>query len=114
MTRVLRRALLLAAPAVHSRGARAQGAWPSRPITWLVPFAAGGIGDISSRVQENLSGVRVVRAFTREASEVETFKRMNHEYVERNRPFDSAARPVEIDLRDAEDMRVVPYTARLP
>jgi hypothetical protein len=36
------------------------------------------------------------------------------EYVVRNRPFDGAARPVEIDLRDAEDMRVVPYTARLP
>jgi ATP-binding cassette, subfamily B, multidrug efflux pump len=42
-------------------------------------------GEISARVQENLSGVRVVRAFTREASENETFKRMNHEYVERNR-----------------------------
>lgn len=42
-------------------------------------------GDISARVQENLSGVRVVRAFTREESEVETFKRMNHEYVEKNR-----------------------------
>ncbi len=42
-------------------------------------------GEISARVQENLSGVRVVRAFTREASEIETFKRMNHEFVERNR-----------------------------
>jgi ATP-binding cassette subfamily B protein len=42
-------------------------------------------GDISARVQENLAGVRVVRAFTREESEIETFKRMNHEYVERNR-----------------------------
>jgi ATP-binding cassette subfamily B multidrug efflux pump len=42
-------------------------------------------GDISARVQENLSGVRVVRAFTREANEVELFKRMNHEFVERNR-----------------------------
>jgi len=42
-------------------------------------------GDISARVQENLAGVRVVRAFTREQNEVETFKRMNHEYVERNR-----------------------------
>lgn len=42
-------------------------------------------GDISARVQENLSGVRVVRAFTREASEMERFKAMNHEYVERNR-----------------------------
>ena len=42
-------------------------------------------GDISARVQENLSGVRVVRAFTREASEVDTFKRMNREYVNKNR-----------------------------
>ncbi len=42
-------------------------------------------GDISARVQENLSGVRVVRAFTQEENEIATFKRMNHEYVERNR-----------------------------
>jgi ATP-binding cassette, subfamily B, multidrug efflux pump len=42
-------------------------------------------GDISARVQENLAGVRVVRAFTQEANEVETFKRMNREYVNRNR-----------------------------
>jgi len=42
-------------------------------------------GDISARVQENLSGVRVVRAFTQEKNEVENFKRMNREYVERNR-----------------------------
>jgi ATP-binding cassette subfamily B multidrug efflux pump len=42
-------------------------------------------GDISARVQENLAGVRVVRAFTREQSEAESFKRMNHEFVERNR-----------------------------
>jgi ATP-binding cassette subfamily B multidrug efflux pump len=42
-------------------------------------------GDISARVQENLSGVRVVRAFTREESEIDTFKKMNREYVERNR-----------------------------
>jgi ATP-binding cassette, subfamily B, multidrug efflux pump len=42
-------------------------------------------GIISARVQENLSGVRVVRAFAREAGEIETFKRMNREYVERNR-----------------------------
>jgi len=42
-------------------------------------------GDISARVQENLSGVRVVRAFGQEKNEIETFKRMNHEYVERNR-----------------------------
>ena len=42
-------------------------------------------GEISARVQENLSGVRVVRAFTQEKNEIENFKRMNHEYVERNR-----------------------------
>ncbi|MBK5259540.1 MAG: ABC transporter ATP-binding protein [Thermoanaerobaculia bacterium] len=42
-------------------------------------------GDISARVQENLSGVRVVRAFTQEDNEIATFKRMNREYVERNR-----------------------------
>src|SRR5438105_4532682 len=42
-------------------------------------------GDISARVQENLAGVRVVRAFGQEKNETETFKRMNREYVERNR-----------------------------
>ena len=42
-------------------------------------------GDISARVQENLAGVRVVRAFTQEQNEIETFKRMNREYVNRNR-----------------------------
>ncbi len=40
--------------------------------------------DISARVQENLSGVRVIRAFTREAGEVEAFGDMNREYVDRN------------------------------
>ena len=39
---------------------------------------------ISARVQENLSGIRVIRAFTREAAEVEAFREMNREYVERN------------------------------
>ena len=39
---------------------------------------------ISARVQENLSGVRVVRAFTREAHEVESFARLNDEYVQKN------------------------------
>ncbi|MDQ3280228.1 MAG: ABC transporter ATP-binding protein/permease [Acidobacteriota bacterium] len=42
-------------------------------------------GDISARVQENLAGVRVVRAFTREESEIDTFKRMNREFVSLNR-----------------------------
>jgi ATP-binding cassette subfamily B multidrug efflux pump len=42
-------------------------------------------GDISAKVQENLAGVRVVRAFTREESEMKTFAAMNREYVDRNR-----------------------------
>ena len=42
-------------------------------------------GDISARVQENLAGVRVVRAFTREQNEIETFDGLNREYVEKNR-----------------------------
>ena len=42
-------------------------------------------GDISARVQENLAGVRVIRAFTQERNEIGTFKAMNREYVERNR-----------------------------
>jgi ATP-binding cassette, subfamily B, multidrug efflux pump len=42
-------------------------------------------GDISARVQENLAGVRVVRAFGQEANEQEIFGRMNREYVTRNR-----------------------------
>ncbi|HEX2120613.1 MAG TPA: ABC transporter transmembrane domain-containing protein, partial [Thermoanaerobaculia bacterium] len=42
-------------------------------------------GDISARVQENLAGVRVVRAFGREPEELRTFQRMNREYVQRNR-----------------------------
>jgi ATP-binding cassette subfamily B protein len=42
-------------------------------------------GEISSRVQENVAGVRVVRAFTRETNEMRVFAEMNEEYVERNR-----------------------------
>jgi ATP-binding cassette subfamily B multidrug efflux pump len=42
-------------------------------------------GDISARVQENLAGVRVVRAFTQEPHEVKTFTAMNRHYVDSNR-----------------------------
>ncbi len=39
---------------------------------------------ISTKAQENLSGIRVVKAFAREESEIEEFSRLNHEYVERS------------------------------
>ncbi|HEY0591666.1 MAG TPA: ABC transporter ATP-binding protein [Thermoanaerobaculia bacterium] len=42
-------------------------------------------GDLSARVQENLTGMRVVRAFGQEANEIDRFEGMNREYVRRNR-----------------------------
>lgn len=40
--------------------------------------------DISSRVQENLSGVRVVRAYAQEKAEVALFDSLNQDYVRQN------------------------------
>lgn len=40
---------------------------------------------IVTRIQENLSGVRVVKAFARRAHELDLFDDLNDEYVERNR-----------------------------
>ena len=41
-------------------------------------------GTISNRAQESLSGVRVIRAYAREAGEMESFGRVNREFVNRN------------------------------
>lgn len=40
--------------------------------------------EISARVQENLAGVRVIKAFTQEQSEIEEFQRLNREYIRKN------------------------------
>jgi ATP-binding cassette, subfamily B, multidrug efflux pump len=40
--------------------------------------------DISSRVQENLSGVRVVRAYAQEQPEIQKFELLNRDYVAQN------------------------------
>ncbi len=40
--------------------------------------------DISSRVQENLAGVRMVRAFAQEQAELRHFERLNREYIKEN------------------------------
>jgi ATP-binding cassette subfamily B multidrug efflux pump len=40
--------------------------------------------DISSRVQENLSGVRMVRAFVQEQAEMRRFAELNREYIAQN------------------------------
>jgi ATP-binding cassette subfamily B multidrug efflux pump len=39
---------------------------------------------ITARAQENLSGVRVVRAYAQEAAEVEDFQELNREYAKQN------------------------------
>jgi ATP-binding cassette, subfamily B, multidrug efflux pump len=43
------------------------------------------LSDLSAVVQENLAGVRVVRAYSQEAREIDRFRQANAEYVARNR-----------------------------
>jgi ATP-binding cassette subfamily B protein len=40
--------------------------------------------DISSRVQENLSGVRMIRAFAQEQAEMRRFEELNRQYITQN------------------------------
>ena len=42
------------------------------------------LSDITAKVQENLAGIRVIKSFTREQSEIEQFDRMNRDYLNRN------------------------------
>lgn len=42
------------------------------------------LGALSTRVQENLTGVRVVRAYAQEKSEIALFEAANRDYVDRN------------------------------
>ena len=52
---------------------------------------------ITARTQENLSGVRVVRAYAQEDSEIEEFQKLNREYADRNIrlvKFAAAMRPM--------------------
>lgn len=41
-------------------------------------------GEISNRVQENLAGVRIVRAYAREEAEMAAFEALNRDYIRRN------------------------------
>lgn len=44
----------------------------------------GQFSNLSTLVQENLTGVRIVRAYGQEAAQAEGFKQMNQEYMDRN------------------------------
>ncbi len=41
-------------------------------------------GTVSNRAQESLAGVRVIRAYTQERAEIDSFKKVNREFVNRN------------------------------
>ncbi len=40
--------------------------------------------DLTTKVQENLSGIKVVKAYVREESETESFRKMSHDYLKKN------------------------------
>jgi ATP-binding cassette, subfamily B, multidrug efflux pump len=40
--------------------------------------------EISARVQENLAGVRVIRSYVQENSEIEEFRHLNQDYIQKN------------------------------
>jgi len=40
--------------------------------------------DLTAKVQENLSGIRVIKAYCQEEAELERFRKINEKYVERN------------------------------
>jgi ATP-binding cassette subfamily B protein len=54
-------------------------------IHTLFTEVQGRFADISTRVQESLAGVRVVRAYAQEERENESFRKVNEEYLEGNR-----------------------------
>lgn len=59
MTSALKRRQLLALLAAAPLLSRAQGAWPSKPITVIVPFAPGGAGNGSVRILAEIIGPRI-------------------------------------------------------
>lgn len=59
MTALLRRTLLAAPALALPVAARAQAAWPDRPVRWINPGPAGGAGDVISRFIGDRMGPRL-------------------------------------------------------
>jgi ATP-binding cassette subfamily B multidrug efflux pump len=55
-----------------------------RVIHELFEKIQAALATLSAKVQENLSGVRVIRAYAQETAEIAAFDEPNREYVERN------------------------------
>lgn len=46
--------------------------------------ARAGLGAVSAKLQDNLSGIRVIKSFARENEEAEAFRRVSHKYLADN------------------------------
>jgi ATP-binding cassette subfamily B protein len=55
-----------------------------RRINALTEESQEKLADLSARVQESMAGVRVVKAFSQETQEIEDFRHLNEDLVERN------------------------------
>jgi ATP-binding cassette, subfamily B, multidrug efflux pump len=60
------------------------GIWMGRRIHERFEAVQENFGELTTLAQENLAGVRVVRAYRQERAEIERFDRMNDEYLEKN------------------------------
>ena len=58
--------------------------WFGRQIHMRFERIQALFSDISSRVQENLSGVRVIRAYVQEENQLRQFERLNQDYIKQN------------------------------
>ena len=72
-------ASLLPMPVV-SLGVRKVG----RRINVLTEESQEKLADLSARVQESMAGARVVKAFSQEGQEIEDFRRLNQDLVDKN------------------------------
>ena len=86
MTLRLHRRALLAAPALFALPARAQPAWPQRPVRVVVPFAAGGGTDLTARAVMEAVG-----------------QRLSHPVIVENRGGADGAIGTEVVARSAPD-----------